>query len=115
MVDLRVIARGIGGVDDMRAHLDRAKVLFGVLRFTFGRGTFARDKFVFVHFNGDACAVIKRGRANAQKNAVEVRADESVCRLVFLRAAGRERERNSRAVRRRTRIVYGRATRALIY
>lgn len=75
MVDLTCVARGIGGVDDLRAHLDDAHVYFGVLRFTFGRGTFARDKFVFVHWNGSGCSVVKRGRANAQKQAVEVRND----------------------------------------
>ena len=73
MVALTCVARGIGGVDDLRAHLDPSRVFFGVLRFTFGKGTFARDKYVFVHWNGDGCSVVKRGRANAQKQAVEVR------------------------------------------
>ena len=73
MVALTCVARGIGGVADLRAHHDPSRVFFGVLRFTFGKGTFARDKYVFVHWNGDACSVVKRGRANAQKQAVEVR------------------------------------------
>jgi len=81
MVALTCVARGIGGIDDLRAHLDPSRVLFGVLRFTFGKGTFARDKYVFVHWNGDACSVVKRGRANAQKQAVEVRDALALCMM----------------------------------
>ena len=49
---LKHVARGIGGVDEMSLHLDESKVLFGVLRFVFGKGTFARTKYVACHFNG---------------------------------------------------------------
>ena len=34
-----------------------------------GCGSFARTKFVSVHFSGPACPAVKRGRANAQKIA----------------------------------------------
>jgi len=65
------VARGIGGVEDLRAHLRDDRVLFGVLRFCFGRGTFARWKSVFVHFNGAETNVVRRGRANAMKHQLE--------------------------------------------
>ena len=45
-VELKYVARGIGGVDEMSIHLDDTKVLFGILRFVFGKGTFARIKYV---------------------------------------------------------------------
>ena len=67
----RFVARGIGGVEDLRAHLSDDRVFFGLLRFCFGRGTFARWKSVFVHWNGSACPVVRRGRANAMKNGME--------------------------------------------
>lgn len=51
-LNLKHVARGIGGVDEMSLHLDESKVLFGVLRFVFGKGTFARTKYVACHFNG---------------------------------------------------------------
>lgn len=49
---LKHVARGIGGVDEMSMHLDESRVLFGVLRFVFGKGTFARTKYVACHFSG---------------------------------------------------------------
>lgn len=73
VVGLRYVARGIGGVEEMRASLDDSKVCFGLLRFVFGRGTFARVKTLMVHWNGSKCPVVRRGRANASKPLVEVR------------------------------------------
>ena len=49
---LKHVARGIGGVNEMSLHLDESKVLYGVLRLVFGKGTFARTKYVACHFNG---------------------------------------------------------------
>lgn len=73
---LKVVARGIGGVNEMSLHLDETKVFFGVFRFVFGKGTFARTKYVAVHFNGESCPTVKRGRANARKIAAMVSAPE---------------------------------------
>jgi hypothetical protein len=64
---LRVAARGRGGVDEMGRHCDDTAVMWGIVRFTFGSGTFKRDKFIFVHFNGPNVAAVKRGRCSAQR------------------------------------------------
>ena len=82
-VDLKYVARGIGGVDEIMIHLDDTKVLFGILRFVFGKGTFARIKYVAVHFVGSKCPVVKQGRANAQKNAALEALGLAACSLSF--------------------------------
>eukprot|EP01012_Entosiphon_sulcatum_P027614 TRINITY_DN33291_c0_g1_i1.p1 TRINITY_DN33291_c0_g1~~TRINITY_DN33291_c0_g1_i1.p1 ORF type:complete len:364 (+),score=77.61 TRINITY_DN33291_c0_g1_i1:38-1093(+) len=69
-VKLSVVGRGGGGVDEMRGSLDDNSIAFGLVRFTFGSGTFKRDKFIFVHFNAEKCAAMKRARTNAQKGAI---------------------------------------------
>lgn len=51
----------------MRTHLDPKQVLFGLLRFNFGTGTFQRVKYLFVHFNGEEVSIVKRGRMNSRK------------------------------------------------
>jgi hypothetical protein len=79
VVGLRYVARGIGGVEEMRSSLDDSRVYFGLLRFVFGRGTFARVKTLMVHWNGSRCPVVRRGRANASKPLVEVRATTRRC------------------------------------
>lgn len=82
-VELKYVARGIGGVDEMSLHLDDTKVLFGILRFVFGKGTFARIKYVAVHFVGSKCPIVKQGRANAQKNAAMEALGLAACELPF--------------------------------
>jgi hypothetical protein len=52
---------------EMVAHMDDRSVLFGLLRFAFGRGPFARVKYVFIHLQGEHCAVVTRGRLNSMK------------------------------------------------
>ena len=44
-------------------------MLYGILRFKFGTGTFQRVKYLFVHFNGEGVSVVKRGQWNAKKGA----------------------------------------------
>ena len=77
------MARGFGGIDELSQHLDESKVLFGVLRFVFGRGTFARTKYVAVRFSGQQCPTVKRGRANAQKVAAMEALGGASCELSF--------------------------------
>lgn len=45
---------------------------FGVLKFVFGSGAFARKKMLFVHLNGENCSGIRRGRVNTKKGAAKV-------------------------------------------
>jgi hypothetical protein len=89
-LELHCVGRGIGGVDECGARARDDVVSFGLVRLCVGRGTFARWKSVFVHFNPEGASVVKRGRANAMKRAVEVRASDArdVC----------ARERETRAM-----------------
>eukprot|EP00667_Euglena_gracilis_P016014 EG_transcript_16697 len=54
----------------MRQYCSNSAVLWGLVRFSFGSGTFKRDKFIFVHFNGQNVGAVKRGKFTAQKGAV---------------------------------------------
>jgi len=67
MVQLAVHARGVGGVEEMVRHMDDGAVLFGLLRFAFGHGPFARVKYVRVHLQGERCPAVMRGRLNGMK------------------------------------------------
>lgn len=67
MNKMKTHARGIGSVEEMKDHMDENTVMFGMLRFVFGHGSFARVKFVFIHLNGEGCPTVKRGRFNAKK------------------------------------------------
>ncbi len=51
----------------MARHVDDSVVLFGLLRFQIGEGTFKRNKIIFVHFNGDVASPSQRGRLNSRK------------------------------------------------
>ena len=89
---LRFAGRGVGGADDARERASDDRVSFGVLRLCVGRGTFARWKSVLLHFNPESASVVARGRANAQKRAVEVRR-ESARRATNERATRRANAR----------------------
>ena len=67
MVQLAMHARGVGGVEEMVRHMDDGAVLFGLLRFAFGHGPFARVKYVRVHLQGELCPAVMRGRLNGMK------------------------------------------------
>ena len=43
---MKVVACGAGGVDEMHANINENTIQFGLLRFAFGKGTFARTKLV---------------------------------------------------------------------
>jgi hypothetical protein len=76
-VALKCVGRGVGGVEEMATFLDPKTVCFGLLRCDVGAasvgGVLSRQKYVAVHWNGEECPTIKRGRANAQKAEVMVR------------------------------------------
>lgn len=61
-----VRAYGNGGLEEFKSNLDDSEVSYGVVKMTFGSGSFARPKNIFVHFNGANCGAVKRGRANAK-------------------------------------------------
>jgi len=68
---LKFVARGVGGVQEMAGHTNDEAVMYGLIRFVFGHGKYARTKYVMVHFNGERCSVVKRGRFNAMKPEAE--------------------------------------------
>ena len=53
---------GGGGVEEFCQYLDDDKVLYGLLRMGFGRGTFRRTKLIFIHWSGPAVSAVKRGQ-----------------------------------------------------
>lgn len=65
---------GYGGLEEMKKWLPNDKVLFGVLRLSFGcsfrqGGTGLRaTKHIFVHWVGSAVGAVRRGRWNAKLN-----------------------------------------------
>jgi hypothetical protein len=63
------IDRGAGGIAELMTALDNSKVWYALIKITVGTQTFARTKYVFLHFNGNDCSTVKRGQANATKEA----------------------------------------------
>ena len=63
------IASGHGGLEDLVDALDEERVIFGMMKFSLGDGMFARDKFVYLHFNGHACSGMKKAKDNSKKEA----------------------------------------------
>lgn len=51
---LKVIGAGTGGLDEMREKVNDGTVQFALCRFAFGRGTFKRNKLIFMTINGGA-------------------------------------------------------------
>lgn len=47
--------------------MNDSTVQFGLLKFVFGTGAFARNKVLFIHINGEKCSALKRGRFNTKK------------------------------------------------
>lgn len=68
---LEIVAAGEGGIEEMAVHLDDREVVWALLRFDLGSGSFARGKVVLLHFNGDDCPAVKRARANALTGQVK--------------------------------------------
>lgn len=67
------VGYGAGGIEEMQRSLpaDDNMVLFALLDFKIGSGTFARMKNVAMHFNGERTKNILKGRTNAQRKKVE--------------------------------------------
>ena len=53
----------------MAYNLDEGLVQFGMLRFELGSGTFMRNKFVFVHFNGAGLMLESSSRCRTEGTA----------------------------------------------
>ena len=56
------VAAGAGSVNEMVKSCDESRVMFALLRFDLGTGSFARTKWVFLHWNGESTSAVKRGR-----------------------------------------------------
>jgi hypothetical protein len=67
--DFVPIDRGAGGIAELMTALDNSKVWYALIKITVGTQTFARTKYVFLHFNGNDCSTVKRGQANATKES----------------------------------------------
>eukprot|EP00929_Paragymnodinium_shiwhaense_P029970 TRINITY_DN17068_c1_g1_i1.p1 TRINITY_DN17068_c1_g1~~TRINITY_DN17068_c1_g1_i1.p1 ORF type:complete len:869 (-),score=184.75 TRINITY_DN17068_c1_g1_i1:69-2675(-) len=61
---LSVVGAGDGGIDELSTWLSDDLVMWALVRFNLGSGTLKRQKLLFLHFNGDDCPVMKRGKAN---------------------------------------------------
>eukprot|EP00927_Polykrikos_kofoidii_P068136 TRINITY_DN63519_c0_g1_i1.p1 TRINITY_DN63519_c0_g1~~TRINITY_DN63519_c0_g1_i1.p1 ORF type:complete len:498 (-),score=88.89 TRINITY_DN63519_c0_g1_i1:149-1642(-) len=62
---LTLLGAGDDGADGMQPFLDESSVQWAILRFDLGSGSFSRQKVVFMHFNGERCAPVRRGWVNA--------------------------------------------------
>lgn len=60
------VARGSDAVDNAFPKLDDTRVQFMYIKFPVGSGTFKRNKFLYVHFVGPKCGIVKRGKWNAE-------------------------------------------------
>jgi len=65
------VGAGGGGVEELAKYLSDAEVLWAMLRFELGSGSFMRSKVVLVHFNGEDCPAVKRARSNSLINEVK--------------------------------------------
>eukprot|EP00854_Cymbomonas_tetramitiformis_P004768 gene4768-5830_t len=71
MTKFKYAGYGVGGIEEMSDHMEDNTVMFGMLRFVFGKGKFQRTKYVLVHLNGEGTPVVKRGRYNAMRGEAE--------------------------------------------
>jgi hypothetical protein len=78
-----LIGSGRGGVEEMQQLLDDGEVWFGLLKFVVGQGSFARAKYIFVHWTGQNCGGVKRGRTNAKKGAALSKVGGSHAEIIF--------------------------------
>lgn len=65
-----VLAVGAGGIEELHDQLHDAMVCWAILRFQVGSGSFARTKFVAIHFNGNGVQAIRRGQLNARSKDI---------------------------------------------
>jgi len=95
---------GYGGIDEMKGWLSPDKVLFGIIRFTFGGGahgsgnpggisggvgttSMAITKHVFVHWIGGKVSAVKRGQFNAKRGAAESLVRDNCANITFQKTA----------------------------
>eukprot|EP00938_MAST-03A_sp_MAST-3A-sp1_P006157 g6157.t1 len=67
------VGYGAGGIEEMEKYLPSSDdmVLFGLLDFKVGSGTFSRHKLIRMHFNGEKCKNVLKGRINSERKKVE--------------------------------------------
>lgn len=80
------VGYGAGGIEEMQKYLPSTDdmVLFGLLDFKIGTGTFSRHKLIRMHFNGEKCKNVLKGRINSERKKAErviahVNGDFQIC------------------------------------
>ncbi|CAJ1395533.1 unnamed protein product [Effrenium voratum] len=63
-VPVEVVGAGSGGIPELQPWIDEASVQWALLQFSVGQGTWARQRTLFLHINGEKCPAVARGRAN---------------------------------------------------
>eukprot|EP00435_Cladocopium_sp_Y103_P068587 s42_g31.t2 len=88
---------GYGGIVEMKDWLNEDMVLFGMVRFTFGREKAASTmegmtaapkvvKYVFIHWVGPKVSAVRRGKWNAKQKQADAQV-RSICNITFRREA----------------------------
>eukprot|EP00931_Biecheleriopsis_adriatica_P118858 TRINITY_DN9416_c0_g2_i1.p1 TRINITY_DN9416_c0_g2~~TRINITY_DN9416_c0_g2_i1.p1 ORF type:complete len:1068 (+),score=185.46 TRINITY_DN9416_c0_g2_i1:39-3242(+) len=87
---------GYGGLSELKEWLSDDMVLFGMVRFTFGRKLSTASqgaasacglvKYVFIHWVGPSVSALKRGKWNAQLKTADDKV-RKVCSITFRREA----------------------------
>lgn len=77
---LVVVGAGAGGVPEMVKYMNSKEVMWALLRFEFGTGSFARTKLIFLQFAGEEISFMRRAQATALTKTARH----------FLRSAGRD-------------------------
>ncbi|CAK8990382.1 unnamed protein product [Durusdinium trenchii] len=87
---------GYGGLLEMKVWLAEDLVLFGVIRFTFGRETASSVegmtaspkvvKYIFVHWVGPNVSAVRRGKWNAKQQQADAQV-RAICSITFRREA----------------------------
>jgi len=64
------LAKGSGGLDELKSNLDESQCLYGFLRFISGDEESKRPKFVFITFGGASASVMRRAKMSVHKDSV---------------------------------------------
>ena len=65
---LQMIEAGGGSIPELVNYLPEEDVAYCLVRMGFGAGRFRRNHYLFLHWASEKCPVVKRGKANAQKD-----------------------------------------------
>ena len=72
--DLELVGSGNGGFDEMKGHLDDARVMFGIIKVVGvddkETTTSRRAKYVFITFIGERVSVLVKARVSVQKGQI---------------------------------------------